>query len=76
MAAKRRNWHATHTAQLTFGQRIASPLQRQWTRGPSSSPILRIIVTGEPSVRGGGGMPQRISTISRRVSVLRITGAG
>jgi hypothetical protein len=35
-----------------------------------------VFVTGEPSVRGGGGMPQRISTISRRVSVLRITGAG
>ncbi len=23
MATKRKNWHATHTAQLTFGQRIA-----------------------------------------------------
>ena len=37
---------------------------------------LRILVTGGPPVRGGGGMPQRIVTISVPVSVLRMTGAG
>jgi hypothetical protein len=38
--------------------------------------LLRIFVTGGPPVRGGGRMPQRIVTISRPVSVLRMTGAG
>ena len=37
--------------------------------------VLRILVTGSPPVRGGGGMPQRIVTISVPASVLRITGA-
>ena len=36
--------------------------------------VLRILVTGSPPVRGGGGMPQRIVTISVPASVLRITG--
>src|SRR4029077_17246993 len=27
--------------------------------------VLRMLVTGGPPVRGGGGIPQRISTISR-----------
>jgi hypothetical protein len=31
---------------------------------------------GSPPVRGGGGMPQRIVTISVPASALRITGAG
>jgi hypothetical protein len=34
------------------------------------------LVTGGPPVRGGGGMPQRIVTISVPASVLRITEAG
>src|SRR3954452_25627175 len=38
--------------------------------------VLRILVTGGPAVRGGGGMPHRIRVISVPVSVLRITGAG
>jgi len=38
--------------------------------------VLRMLVTGGPPVRGGGGMPQRIVTISVPASVLRITGAG
>ena len=38
--------------------------------------VLRILVTGGPPARGGGGMPHRISAISVPVSVLRITGAG
>jgi hypothetical protein len=38
--------------------------------------VLRMLVTGGPPVRGGGGMPDRISVISVPVSVLRITGAG
>jgi hypothetical protein len=38
--------------------------------------MLRMFVTGGPPVRGGGGMPQRIITNSRPVSVLRTTGAG
>src|SRR5262245_1228713 len=38
--------------------------------------VLRMLVTGGPPVRGGGGMPHRIVTISLPVSVLRITGAG
>src|ERR1700693_5780574 len=33
--------------------------------------VLRMLVTGGPPVRGGGGMPQRISTISRSVPALR-----
>ena len=37
--------------------------------------VSRMLVTGGPPVRGGGGMPQRISTISLPASVLRITGA-
>src|SRR6476660_6010281 len=38
--------------------------------------VLRMLVTGGPPVRGGGGMPQRISTISSSLPALRITGAG
>ena len=38
--------------------------------------VLRMFVTGAPPVRGGGGIPQRIATISVPVSVLRMTGAG
>ena len=41
-----------------------------------SDDILRMLVTGGPPVRGGGGMPQRIVTISVPASVLRITEAG
>jgi hypothetical protein len=37
--------------------------------------VLLMFVTGGPPVRGGGGMPQRIVTISVPASV-RITGAG
>jgi hypothetical protein len=35
-----------------------------------------MLVTGGPPVRGGGGMPQRIVTISVPASALRMTGAG
>ena len=38
--------------------------------------VLRMLVTGGPPVRGGGGMPQRIRTSSRSVPALRTTGAG
>jgi len=38
--------------------------------------VLRMLVTGGPPVRGGGGIPQRINASSRPVSVLRTTGAG
>ena len=38
--------------------------------------VLRMLVTGAPAVRGGGGMPQRMVTNSVPLSVLRITGAG
>jgi hypothetical protein len=38
--------------------------------------VLRILVMGKPLVRSGGGIPQRISTISRSASALRTTGAG
>ena len=38
--------------------------------------VLRMLVTGGPPVRGGGGIPQRIISSSRPVSVLRMTGAG
>ena len=38
--------------------------------------VLRILVTGGPPVRGGGGMPHRIMTNSRSVPALRTTGAG
>jgi hypothetical protein len=38
--------------------------------------VLRMFVTGGPPVRGGGGMPQRIVTISVPDWVLRMTGAG
>jgi hypothetical protein len=38
--------------------------------------VLRILVTGGPPVRGGGGMPQRIMISSRSSSALRTTGAG
>ena len=37
--------------------------------------VLRMLVIGTPPVRGGGGIPQRI-TISRSLPALRITGAG
>jgi hypothetical protein len=37
---------------------------------------LRILVTGGPPVRGGGGIPQRIRTSSRSAPALRTTGAG
>jgi hypothetical protein len=38
--------------------------------------VLRILVTGGPPVRGGGGIPHRISTISRSAPALQMTGAG
>ena len=38
--------------------------------------VLRMLVTGGPPVRGGGGMPQRIMVHLVPVSALRITGAG
>src|SRR5438445_13879719 len=44
---------------------------RQW-----GEDMLRILVTGGPPVLAGGGMPQRIRTISLASSTLRITGAG
>jgi hypothetical protein len=34
--------------------------------------VLRMFVTGGLPVRGGGGMPQRISTISRSAPALPI----
>jgi hypothetical protein len=46
-----------------------------WARRPSKSSMASSPVTGGPPVRGGGGMPQRIVTISVPASVLRITGA-
>src|SRR6185436_4516042 len=38
--------------------------------------VLRMLVTGYPPARGGGGMPQRIIVISSSPPELRITGAG
>jgi hypothetical protein len=43
---------------------------------PGGEEVLRMLVTGGPPVRGGGGMPQRIRTSSRSVPALRTTGAG
>ena len=37
---------------------------------------FRIFVTGGPPVRGGGGIPQRIKTISSASPALQMTGAG
>jgi hypothetical protein len=42
----------------------------------SGDDVLRMLVTGGPPVRGGGGMPRRIVASSVPWSVLRITGAG
>src|SRR3954465_14864019 len=44
---------------------------RQW-----GEDVLRIFVTGGPPVLGGGGMPQRIRTISSASLAVRITGTG
>ena len=44
---------------------------RQW-----GEEVLRMLVTGGPPFRGGGGMPHRISTISSASPALRMTGAG
>jgi hypothetical protein len=38
--------------------------------------VLRMLVTGNPPARGGGGMPQRIIVSSRSAPALRTTGAG
>jgi hypothetical protein len=38
--------------------------------------VFLMLVTGGPPVRGGGGIPQRIKTISRSPPALRTTGAG
>src|SRR5712671_4275009 len=38
--------------------------------------VLRMLVTGRPPMRGGGGIPHRIMLNSRPVSVLRSAGAG
>jgi hypothetical protein len=38
--------------------------------------VLRILVTGKPPARGGGGTPQRIITSSRSALALRTIGAG
>ena len=43
---------------------------RQW-----GEEVLRMLVTGGPPVLGGGGIPQRIITISRSVPALRTAGA-
>jgi hypothetical protein len=36
--------------------------------------VFLMLVTGKLPARGGGGMPQRIVTISRSVPALRATG--
>src|ERR1700722_8599004 len=38
--------------------------------------VFRILVTGAPPVRSGGGMPHRIIVISVPSGTLRMTGAG
>src|SRR6478735_4173446 len=38
--------------------------------------VLRMLVTGYPPARGGGGIPQRIIVISSSPPELRTTGAG
>jgi hypothetical protein len=38
--------------------------------------VLRMLVTGGPPVRGGGGMPHRIIASSVPLSAFRMTGAG
>jgi hypothetical protein len=38
--------------------------------------VFRMFVTGGPPVRGGGGMPQRIRTISRSLVGVADHGAG
>jgi hypothetical protein len=38
--------------------------------------VLRMLVTGKPPARGGGGMPHRIIVRSRSAPTLRTTGAG
>src|SRR6267378_3082768 len=63
-----------YSAKLLAGtrQRLSGFSQpRQW-----GDVVLRIFVTGKPPARGGGGMPQRIMTISRSACALRTTGAG
>src|SRR5712664_2975783 len=37
--------------------------------------VLRMLVTGRPPARGGGGIPQRIVISSRSPAALRTTGA-
>ena len=61
--------HRNDLRQLAIGLRW---LEKQG-RGED---VLRILVTGGPAVRGGGGIPQRIITISRSPAALRTTGAG
>jgi hypothetical protein len=63
-----------YSAKLFAGarQRLSGFSQpRQW-----GEDVLRIFVTGGPPILGGGGMPQRINTISSASPTLRITGAG
>ncbi len=55
------------TADLAFG--IPQPRQ-------CGDVVLRILVTGKPPARGGGGMPQRIMVISRSAPAFLTTGAG
>src|SRR5712691_1723104 len=38
--------------------------------------VLRMLVTGGPPLRGGGGIPQRIIASSLPSAVFRMTGAG
>jgi hypothetical protein len=38
--------------------------------------VLRMLVTGGPPVRGGGGTLRRISTITLPASLLWMTGSG
>jgi hypothetical protein len=38
--------------------------------------VFRMLVTGGPPTRGGGGMPHRIMISSRSALALRMTGAG
>jgi hypothetical protein len=68
-----------------FGSRAYSAKLLKWTRQRFSGfshprqcgeAVLRMLVTGGPPVRGGGGIPQCIKIISRSSPALRITGAG
>ena len=63
---------AWHCSMLSKPQRFSGFSQAR----QCGEEVLRMLVTGGPPARGGGGIPQRIMVSSRSAPALRTRGAG